>query len=166
MIRTYAYGQAIDDTADDEHADILGGRHENWTDAPAGIRYRRILEKSCLPYQRSYHNWLLSAENVWEVTWYYCSKPWSASHGGCDSTLCIWMRSGASESIIVTRAIWALIKITEVWLSANDSTHGRYIKTEQATANHGDGCNEVNISSSVHRFNFYILTLEYVYWRR
>jgi hypothetical protein len=65
------------------------------------------------------------------------------------------------RGVIETRAIRPLVEVTKVCFRANDSTHRRYIKTEKTASNHGDGGDEIDVSSVPH---FNVVLVDLILW--
>lgn len=144
--RLNANREAVDDSAGDEHADVLRSTNNHRADDPEDT---------------AEHDGFLATKNVGDVAGSDSAKPGTSRHSCRDATL-------GRRSRTTARAIRdaSLIEVAEVRLSTDDSTHRlqvalvrlevdcacfairdtyRDIEAEKATANDGDAGNHVDL---------------------
>lgn len=99
--------------------------------------------KRDLPYRRSNHDCFLPSQDIRKKPRNQSPQKRAPGHGGGDSALHVRLRARAGFGGC-GRA--ALVEIAFVLVCANDGRHGRDVEAEQATANDGDGRDQVDVS--------------------
>lgn len=84
---------------------------------------------------------LLTAEDIRKVTRDQRTKEGTTGHSSGDTALNASSRTGALS--IGVPILWSLVEVAKVGLCRDNGGHGTDIKTEESTANDGDGRDNV-----------------------
>ena len=120
--RTDADAEAVNDTADNEHANILRSTNDRRTNDPIRMSHAAVADAglSGLPDDRSDHDRPLSSKPVRDVSRDQSTQPGASGHGGSDPSLHAGL--GAHTLSDVGRS-WTLVEVAFVLPSSDNRTH-------------------------------------------
>lgn len=132
MSRADADTEAVDDTTDDEHGNVLRGADNNATNNPddsSGLdgslacKCEHRLESNRMS---QFSELILTTEAIREVARAKSSKPGTSGHSGSDATLDVGSGTEALASSIET----LLVEVALVWLEVVSIRSSKMIVTE------------------------------------
>lgn len=156
--------ETVDETADNEHGDVLRGGHDDAANDPdaaanhdGGLATQDIGEETCSERLaqvgaiggsaggRMRNCGVNSPPEHVPRTGDDGTEVRTTRHGSGDATLDVRVGADAFAGSIAA----TLVEVAEILLGGDDGGHGRDIEAEEATANDGDGRDEVDVADLI-----------------